>query len=242
MTLFDRKNVILGHRGVRPIPHDARAGLPIENTIAAFERAIEEGADGVELDVRLCKTGEPVVLHDRDLARVFGDPRRIEDVPLADLPREIPTLAQALDFCAAKNIGVNIELKYDVPDKRALAWASAKAIEAARADVLVSSFDPRVLIWLAARLPRVRRAWLVNATQWNIERAIDLLARRFALFAVHLERRLASPARVSMLARRGLKTGVWTIVDPREAKSCFSIGVDWVITDCPGEVRHVVKV
>jgi glycerophosphoryl diester phosphodiesterase len=131
---------------------------------------------------------------------------------------------------------VNIELKYDVPDKRALAWEVARVIKASRAEVLASSFDPRILGWLAMQAS-VRRAWLVNATQRNIALAIRVLARRVALHAVHLERRLASPARVRMLKARGLRVGVWTINDPIEARGCRSIGVDWLVTDVPGMLR-----
>jgi len=69
--------LVMGHRG-------ASAKAP-ENTLSAFELAMEEGADGVELDVWRCGTGEPVVAHDDDLGRVGGSPLVVRRAPLAAL-------------------------------------------------------------------------------------------------------------------------------------------------------------
>src|SRR5512138_2530443 len=69
--------LVLGHRG-------ASADAP-ENTLAAFRLALEQGADGVELDVRRCRTGEVVVVHDADTSRVAGAPLRVGDASLSEL-------------------------------------------------------------------------------------------------------------------------------------------------------------
>jgi glycerophosphoryl diester phosphodiesterase len=228
---------VVGHRGVRPVPGDGRGELPPENTLAAFARAVAEGADAIEFDVRLCKSGEAVVFHDPDLARMGGDDRAVADVPLSGLPlvrgEKIPTLAEALELCAQLDVTANVEIKYDFVDRRALAWAAARIARASKAEVIASSFDPRVLAWFASRAPRVRRAWLVNVTQRQIARSIRAFARRGALHAVHLERRLANPDRIRLLHARGLRVGVWTVNDPREALDLFDVGADWIVTDWP---------
>src|SRR5512133_997501 len=69
--------LVLGHRG-------ASADAP-ENTLAAFRLAMEQGADGVELDAWRCATGEVVVIHDEDTRRVAGVELRVPDAPLAAL-------------------------------------------------------------------------------------------------------------------------------------------------------------
>src|SRR5512138_3482216 len=69
--------LVLGHRG-------ASADAP-ENTLAAFRLAMAQGADGVELDVWRCATGEVVVTHDEDTRRVAGASLRVPDAPLAAL-------------------------------------------------------------------------------------------------------------------------------------------------------------
>src|SRR5512146_3337233 len=69
--------LVLGHRG-------ASAEAP-ENTLAAFRLAMAQGADGVELDVWRCATGEVVVIHDEETRRVAGVSLRVPDSPLAAL-------------------------------------------------------------------------------------------------------------------------------------------------------------
>jgi glycerophosphoryl diester phosphodiesterase len=228
---------IVGHRGVRAFPGDARTALPPENTIAAFERGLSEGADAIELDVRLSKDDQLLVFHDPDLTRMAGDARTIAGTAYADLPllsgERIPLLAEVLEHFATRAV-VNVEIKYDFVDRRAIAWASGKIIRASRCEVIASSFDPRILGWLATRAPAVRRAWLANVTQTQIARTISVLARAPAFHAMHVERRLASPERIRMLRGRGLRVGVWTVNDPAEARDLFALGADWLITDGPG--------
>src|SRR5262245_66190205 len=101
--------LVLAHRGA-----SARA---TENTLAAFARAAADGADGVELDVLCCKTGEVVVFHDDDLLRLAGRAERIDALPFAAV-REvtlsggvgIPTLEEAFEACGPELL-VHGELK-----------------------------------------------------------------------------------------------------------------------------------
>src|SRR5688572_4189457 len=152
------KPLVLGHRG-------ARHAAP-ENTHAAFELSRQEGAAGVELDVRVVKSGEIVVLHDVTLERVTGgaDRRAVEQLSwtetrAADVGRgeRVPLLADVLDWAAAHDQLVNVEVKSDVRRRRDLlrgviallsrhAWAPR--------GVLLSSFDPRFVFALARALPR----------------------------------------------------------------------------------------
>lgn len=204
---------ITGHRGVRAVPE--RPEVPPENTIAAFAQALREGADSIELDVRLDKKGVAIIHHDPELP-----------------DRPLPTLAEALDFLATR-AAVNVELKYDFVDRRTLAWTAAEIIRRSRAEVIVSSFDPRVLFWFASRMPKIPRAWLANVTQKRIDEIIRAMARKQAFYAMHIERRLANPSRIAMLKSRGLRVGVWTVNDPIEARDLFAVGADWLITDWP---------
>src|SRR6476646_7095285 len=118
---------VFGHRGVR--------GAAPENTMAAFELAAASGADGVELDVRLCRTGELVVCHDPTLARFTGgqDVRPIADLDLRELARTdvgggapVPALAEVLDFARGRKLRVNVEMKRDVPSRRLVVRETAR--------------------------------------------------------------------------------------------------------------------
>src|SRR5262249_32955693 len=89
------------------------------------------------------KKGIPIIHHD-------PVPPEIDDATL-------PTLAEALDFLSKRAV-VNVELKYDFVDRRALAWEAAKVIRSSSAEVIASSFDPRVLFWFAGRVRARGRA------------------------------------------------------------------------------------
>jgi glycerophosphoryl diester phosphodiesterase len=91
--------LILGHRGGRG------EGWPAESSLEAFQRAKDERADGVELDVRLCASGEPVLVHDATLTRITNsrDTRPVHAVRRSDLPKlegglSIPDLESAPDL------------------------------------------------------------------------------------------------------------------------------------------------
>jgi glycerophosphoryl diester phosphodiesterase len=101
--------LVIGHRG-------ASARAP-ENSVEAFARARADGADGVELDVLGCATGEVVVFHDDDLARLGGRSDRIDALPFSDVRAarlvggaRIPTLEEAFEACGPELL-VNVELK-----------------------------------------------------------------------------------------------------------------------------------
>jgi glycerophosphoryl diester phosphodiesterase len=232
--------VILGHRGGRG------DGWPPENTIDAFTRAFDEGADGLELDARLCGSGEVVVLHDASLERVTGgaERRRVHQIPRAQLPElaggaRIPTLDEALD--ASRDRIVNVELKADVPSRMGLARACAAAVARARSvDVVFSSFDPFIVLALRALAPRVPRAMLVGQRTPRLATTLPLAMRR-AVVAAHLDDALVTPARVQRLVRAGLRVVAWTVNDASRAQMMARWGVSWIITDTPLAIVRAVR-
>jgi glycerophosphoryl diester phosphodiesterase len=231
--------IILGHRGGRG------DGWPAENSLAAFARARREGADGVELDVRLSEDGQVVVLHDPTLARISSgaDRRPVARTKHASMPRPggepIPTLAEALEVL--RGAVVNVEVKADVPDRRSLAEAAAKAVRDARdVDVVFSSFDPRVILLLARAAPKVPRGMLVGGRTAPLATLLPLTMRR-TVVAAHLETALATNTRVRRLRRLGLRLCTWTVNDVVRAKELVAAGVDWLITDAPGVMVQALR-
>jgi glycerophosphoryl diester phosphodiesterase len=233
---------IIGHRGVRG------DGAPLENTLAAFARAAEEGADGVELDVRLSADGELVALHDPTLERVTGgaDLRAVAELRARELAAvdlggaRVATLAEALAFGRARRLTMNVEMKRDVPDRLAVARATARLLGSwdPKHPVLVSSFDPPMLFAFAAFAPEVPRALLINRT-WYFE--VARAARMLGFDGVHVERTVASPAFVRRLRAGGALVQVWTVNHAVEARDLDAIGVDGIISDRPAEMRASVE-
>ena len=233
--------LIFGHRGVR--------GPRPENTLAAFGFAADEGADGIELDVRLCGTGEVVVLHDADVAHVTqgADLRKAGALSLTELrqiklgDQLIPTLGCALALAHERGLLVNIELKYDEPRRIGLVRAVARAIADSslpRERVLISSFHPALLLIARRLLPDLGRAFICHYGQRR--------SRPFAFAsavgadAVHPEWPLLDAAHLRAAKRRGWLVGAWTVNDDAVARELAAAGVDSLITDRPGGIRRAL--
>jgi glycerophosphoryl diester phosphodiesterase len=229
---------LFGHRGVR-----TRAP---ENTLAAFEVAADEGADGVEIDVRPSKDGELVVMHDATLARMTGDPRLVAELTTGELAElrvageVIPTLRDTLAFCGARGLALNIELKRDVPSRSQVVLRVARLL--ARTDVpsavVVSSFDPWMLAGLRALAPEIPTALLLEPHHHRRYR-LGHMAQAFGM-AVHPARSMVTPLWLDRWHRRGLRVMVWTVNDPEEIRRLCAMGVDGIITDDPGTARAVM--
>jgi glycerophosphoryl diester phosphodiesterase len=230
---------ILGHRG-------ASQQAP-ENTLAAFELALREGADGVELDVRLCASGEAVVFHDETLERLTGRGGAVRDTPWSVLrtlqvgaaggQAPIPLLSEVLERLP-RTAWINVELKAE-------RWSESRVAEVAGAlleggghaeHVVVSSFHPLCLLRLALRYPGLRRGLLLDpdepmALQTGL--FLPLLARD----AVHPPAGRFDRIDVERWHRSGREVAAWTVDDPAVAGQLREWGVDSCITNRPGEIR-----
>lgn len=250
--------LVIGHRGVRTAAATASwdgwetggSTEPPENTLAAFEAAADRGADGVELDVRVCGSGELVVAHDPTLERVTGgaDHRPIAWVPYSELRRldlgggaQMPLLAEVLALVRARRLYLNVEMKRDVPSRGAVVAATARLLSAVdpRQPLLVSSFDPLMLVGLGAALAGVPRALLISPDGWYPK--VARLARPLAFSAIHPNRTLTRVADVAAWRRGGLLVNVWTVNSPAEARDLAAIGVDGIITDDPRPIRDALS-
>lgn len=252
--------LIIGHRGAGHRGGDRGEDCGVsphltENTLAAFRRAIADGADGVELDVRRCSSGEVVVFHDVDLRRLAGRPERVADLPLAAL-REvrlaggegIPTLDEALDVCGPGAL-VNIEIKTDHLWPRGCAALVAGVAEAvvragAAGRVLMSSFSPGVL-WgwrryssevpsgLLFERPRpFHRPWPLRS-----EMALPLLGAS----AVHPDHSLCNLRTVARWHRYGYSVNAWTVDAPERLRTLADLGVDAIITNDAAAARAALR-
>ncbi len=239
--------LLLAHRG-------ASAEAP-ENTLAAFRLAMDEGADGLELDVWRCGSGEVVVHHDRDARRSAGSALRLDRAPWNDLRRldvgawkgerfegeRIPLLEEVLAALPAAL--VNVELKSQGwPDLR-LATAVAKLLDrlGAGSRCLVSSFEPALLAAFRLRAPRVATGLLVEAPRCLEGRAWDararLVPRVLGVGAIHPPANQVTAKRMAAWRRERLLVNVWTVDAPGEARRLAALGVDALVTNRPAELH-----
>lgn len=225
--------LVIAHRG-------ASRAFP-ENTMAAFRAAREQGADGVELDVQPCATGELVVFHDDDLTRLTGQPFRVIDTSLSALRRlhiagePIPTLLEVMEELAPTDMRVNIELKTSAHTRRIapLGLARELAAQPLGERALVSSFDPVALALFARRARHVSLGLLFHG---ELARPLREAwpARWLRPMALHPERRLVRPDAVARWRAAGYGINTWTVDKPRDWAR-FGDLVDAVITNTPAE-------
>jgi glycerophosphoryl diester phosphodiesterase len=180
--------------------------------------------------VRLSADGTPVLVHDP----LLRDGRYVYRVRAADLPKTTATLDEALDLLAGRI--VNVELKSDVPSRRALARAAVASVTRARkSEVVFSSFDPFLVLACAALAPKVPRGILVGERMDRHATALPI-GMRSVVAAAHLQDPLIDVSRVVRLVRTGLRICAWTVNDVDRARELSSYGVEWLITDRPAEI------
>lgn len=237
-----------GHRvPLKIVAHRGASAEYTENTIEAFERAAELGADGVELDVRLCASGEVAVVHDMDLTRLAGEGLVVAQTSLMDLRAvelkgggRIPTLAEAFEACGAK-LSVNIELKLETARPTGLEEAVDREVRRIGAGrrTIYSSFHPLAL-WRLWNLSAPGGRALLFAPEQG-----SLLGRGWhgwgmPIDAVHPEASLVNRRRMQRWHRRGLAVRAWTVDDPERIRQLAVLGVHSVITNEPGKARDAM--
>jgi len=231
------ETMIQAHRG-------ASAYCP-ENTLEAFSKAIEQGADGIELDVHLTKEGEVVVAHDERLERVSNGTGYINDHTLEELKSldfakllpgpvcRIPTLSEVFSLVKPSSLSVNIELKTTERLYPGLCGKLAALVEefGMGERILYSSFnhyslqeirqiDPKVKIGLLYQLGMVDPWVYANYV------GADAIHPHYYVVA-------ALPETVERCHENGVKVNVWTVDDGEAIKMMLKSGVDGIITNKP---------
>lgn len=227
---------------VAVIAHRGASRTERENTLEAFVRAREIGADAVELDVRRTLDGHLVVHHDPSLS----DERHICDVRKVDLPAHIPSLESALDACAG--MWVNIEIKndprepdFDESNQVARLVAEHLADRGSDQRWLISSFHRPTVDVMRALLPTVRTAWLTIGIP---DDQLDAVARSLASgghFGIHPWEATLTRDAVETFRRHGLAVNIWTCDDPNKMVTFKEWGVQGVCTNVPDVALRVLR-
>ncbi|WP_424832335.1 glycerophosphodiester phosphodiesterase [Ruegeria sp.] len=235
----DRAEVI-GHRGA--------AAVRPENTMAAVVKAIEDGADWVEIDVQETADGVVVIAHDSDFMKLAGVPLKVWDATMEDVAEidigswfgpeyaseRTPTLQEVLEAAKGKS-KVIIELKYyghDVDlENRVAAIVEGMEMED---DIATMSLKYPAVQKMKALRPDWR-AGVLAATAVG-----DLTGLEGDFLAVNSN--LATPGLVRRIHEAGKDIYVWTVNDPLQMSAMASMGVDGLITDRPAMAREVLRV
>ncbi len=236
------------------IAHRGASGHAPEHTRAAFELALAQGAQMVELDVRLTADGELVVFHDDTLERTTNGVGKVSEKTWAQL-RDLDAgswfgrqfagerllLLQEVLRLLAGRVLLNVELKENASKASLLlpALLSRLGEEDAEQRVVVSAFDWELLAKLRAHDPRVR----IGILWHEPSRTKDVwrFAEQIGAYSVHPLWLLVEPELIAAAHERGLQVFTWTVNDPVQVRSLVALGVDGVISDYPDRLLAVAQ-
>lgn len=229
--------------------HRGASAYAPENTLEAFQLALDEKADGIELDVQLTKDGKVVVLHDETLQRVSDGYGYVKDFSLEELKNmrfnklhpeytdaTIPTLKEVLQILKDTNIMLNIELKtgmffYEGIEKQVIELVKRYGMEDR---VLYSSFNHYSLQKVKSFDPTARIGILYSDGIYNpADYATNVGADALHPSVCNLQ----YPDVIKECREKGMKIHTWTANSYKDIARCIELGVDALITNYPDRAK-----
>ncbi len=245
---------VIAHRG-------ACANAP-QNTLPAFEKAIELGSDGFETDVHLTCDGHPVICHDYNIDETSNGKGTITKMTLEEFKSydfgsyfnedfkdtKGPTLEEFLTLCEKNDQAkvLNIEIKPSLEDDMTIVKKTIDAVkEHGLFDrLLISSFSTKMLLEAKKIDSRCKTAFLYSPKD-TIFIKVSLSAARFAkslkLSALHPYFLTVTHRYVAKAHQLGIKVNVWTVNKEKDIRRMIKCGVDGIITDYPEKVKAILE-
>lgn len=211
-----------------------------ENTLAAIEQAIVDGADYVEIDVRLSGDGEVILSHDNSLRRLTGVDQALSEMTLEEVRQvdvgswfgdayaneRIPTLDEVLEL-TENRINLYIELKPAPGDTEELVAAVLETLPASRYDeVILASLSPSVIREAKRQAPDLSTTLFA---QFVVRGGLDISI----IDALGLRYNSATSEAVNAAQQYGYQLHIWTVNNRAEMSRLIDLGVDNIITDRP---------
>lgn len=233
--------------------HRGASGYAPENTLPAFQKAVEMKADGVELDIQLTKDGELVVIHDETVDRVSDGTGFVRDYTLEELRRldvsrpipgfrtvRIPTLAEVLEELKPTGLTVNIECKTGIFFYPGLEEKMLKMVRDMQMTerIWCSSFNHETVLRVKALCPEMKTGFLVQdvlADAAGYTRQHGVMALHPALY--HMQ----DPELIRKCKENGLAVHIWTVNDQKDMEELCRAGADALITNYPDIAKSVVN-
>ncbi|MDX9713801.1 MAG: glycerophosphodiester phosphodiesterase [Dissulfurispiraceae bacterium] len=211
----------VGHRGAR--------AYETENTLASFQKAVELGANAVELDVRATADSVPIVFHDEDLKRVFGSDTVIARSSFSAIQQagnsKIPSLQEALAFIGSKVQKIIIELKETGLEQQVLDVVNSLKMQK---KVIIASFHEEAISTVRGLNSAIETGLIYAKHRNPVAAALELKAQY--LIALY---KLVHTKNIETAHKHGLKIIVWTINTKEEADAFRAKGVDGIASDMP---------
>lgn len=234
------------------IAHRGASAYAPENTLTAFNKAIELGADMIELDIHLCKTGELIVMHDETVDRTTNGQGKLSNKTLDEIKQltidhqeKVPTLLEVINLTKGK-CRLDIEIKNKKAAQELVKMLHRNNIENT---VMISSSYIKPLRVISKANSKINTALIFYAGKNKITQS---LTKSFSLFLfpfthlfiirkarkarvqwIHLMKSLAHKNFITLLHKLNYKTAVWTVDKPQQINNMKKRGVDAIISNYP---------
>ncbi|OLQ56265.1 hypothetical protein BHT94_16070 [Bacillus licheniformis] len=235
--------------------HRGASGQYPENTMLAFEKGIEAGADGIEFDVQLAKDGRIVVIHDERLDRTTSLKGFVKDTAYDVIKTanaavnqdqtysdtKVPLLEDVLSWAEKKNFLLNIELKNSVIRYEGMEEKVLEAVKRFNLEerVILSTFNHESLALCARLAPHIERAALTSDVLYQADRYITSIP------ASGYHPRLNSPGTADEVLKKmrnsSIKVRPYTVNRPEDIKRLIEAGADGIFTDFPAKAAAIAK-
>lgn len=243
-----KKPLVIAHRGAsREAP---------ENTLSAFQRALDIGVDGIELDVLLTSDKVPIITHNDDLSILTHFQGHAHATPFevlrsldagshfstATAGQTMPTLAEALELIARYDITTIVEIK----PQRGMKADAAELIGGMISDikmrgrVIISSFSRQIISELKRRHPAIARALILKNKPFPFFTAA-FFAKHKQLSGMHVSIKALTQNFAEKIRSLGCELFAWTANDEARIDQCILLGVDGIITDDPAFAKQYLK-
>lgn len=237
------KSLTIAHRGFS-------SRYP-ENTMIAFKKAYEAGADGVELDVRMTKDGEAVIFHDETIDRMTDGTGKVNEFTLSELKsfpithplqegieqQYIPTLKDYLTWASDKPLLSNIELKSkdEIEDGLEMQVVSIIRMFGVDKSIIISSFNAKYIQRVRRFMPSLKTGLLLH----DCNEEIIQMASELGVEYIHLKKVTLNPTNILLAKAFGLLINTWTVNEMDDLKVANGLGVNGIITDYPDRLKAI---
>lgn len=233
--------------------HRGFSGKYPENTMLAFEKAVELGVDGIELDVHLTKDNVLVIIHDEDIKRTCDGQGLVRDMTYDELKKfdasatfrgvygfnGIPTLREYFDLVKDTNVITNIELKtgifeYPTIEKRVIDMIKEYGLEK---KIILSSFNHYTVMRCKDIAPEIKRgflseSWLIGYGKYTAQNDCQ------CCHPIHC---FLSEETVKEMHDAGCEINTWTVNEYEDIKRLSALGVDSLIGNFPDRMIEVLR-
>ena len=233
--------------------HRGFSGKYPENTLLAFQKAIEAGADGAELDVQLTKDGEVVIIHDETIDRTTDGKGYVVDYTYDELSKfdasyiyrgqmgfnKIPTLREYFELVKDLDFITNVELKTGINEYLGIEEKVYDLIKEFKLEkkVIISSFNHFSVLRMKKIAPELKYGflsedWIINAGAYTASHNVQCYHPRFNNLI---------PEVVEELKKNGLEINTWTVNKEEDIRDLINKKIDILIGNYPDLIKQIIN-